>query len=384
MMRMITHIKGKLKSKEAEDRILGLILCDGLHEGDPILSESRLGELFEVSRITVRQAIAELTAKNILYTVKGKGTFVTKTGARLAAEKGANASKTIALIFPSISDSYFSAIARGIEDKARERGADIMFWSTDGYKEREEEDIHIAMRRNVDGIILSPSESYPTIPYLKQVCLSHSKLVVINEAPFGCEVSSVSSDDCEGGYAATRMLLELGHRRIAHLRGPELVANAHARIEGYKKALAEYGGVRKAELIGGGRTYARDDGYATTLRLLNDLSPAMRPTAIFAASDMLAWGAIDAVREKGLRIPEDISIIGYGDLLESAKMGIQLSSVNQNPSEIGRTACELLFESGGGARTPRKVLLPPRLVPRASCGPLDASTQQCKVRRHLG
>lgn len=367
---MINKIKGKLKSKELEDGICSLIVKNRLQKDDPILSESKLTDVFGVSRVTVRQAIANLVDKDILYTVKGKGTFVSINSSLVADEPPANFQKTIAMLVSSISNSYFSNLAKGIEDACKLEGYNVMFSSTSSNPELEEKYIREFLDHNVDGMILAPSESAPLTPYVAQLCRETKKLVIVNEVLPGYDVNNVSSDDCEGAYLATKHLLELGHRKIAHLRGAHNVANANDRMAGYIKALKEYGIESDNQLINGIKLFDREGAKLNTLALL-ELPQEKRPTAIFAYSDITAAVAYNTIKEKGLRVPEDISLVGYGDLLETARMGIELTSVRQNGYDIGKTACEILLDSIQRDSPSKKVLLAPKLIIRKSCAELN-------------
>ncbi len=362
---MIAQIKGKLKTKELEDGICRLIIRNNLRKGDPILSENKLTEMFGISRVTVRQTLSDLVEKGVLYKVRGKGTFVDSVKSLKPEYSQIGLSKTIALVGGAINNSYFANIARGAEDAARAHDCNMSFCSTDGSPKNEESYINELLKKGIDGIIFSPAESCPFTPFTEKLCRENDNVVIINASAIGLNASSVSSDDREGGYLATKYLIEQGHKKIAHIRGPKLVSNALEREEGYRKALTESGIAINEKLIYGNNTFSKDQGYHGMKAFL-ELPQEKRPTAVFGASDIMAWGAYEAIKERGLHTPKDIALVGYGDLLETARMGLQLTSVRQNGYEIGKTACEILLDKSSKNGGKRKILIPTELTIRKS------------------
>lgn len=357
---------GGSKTRELENDIGEMIVADGLRQGDPILSENKLVELFGVSRVTVRQALANLVAADVLYKVKGKGTFVSNANKLSGKQRQPVMTRTLALVMGSITNSHFAELAKGLEDVARDEGYQIMFCSSNSVPTQEEEILRDLLKRRVDGIFFSPGESLPLPTTLKQLCLSLKNVVILDNPVSGIGLNSVSCDDCEGGYLAVNYLLQLGHRRIAHLKGPDNVMNAYERYNGYLKALTEAGIAVNQDFINSPGSYAYEDGKAATAKWLQ-LPTSERPTAIFAANDELALGAYDGIIEHGLSVPGDISVIGYGSLMKPLVRGVALSTVKQNPYQIGKTACRVLLEQIAGQKTTHKLLLQPELVIKETC-----------------
>ena len=342
---MEIEIKGRLKSRELAEKICDLIVRNRLKEGDPILSENQLAAKFNLSRVTVRQSIANLVEQDILFKVKGKGTFVSQLHNLTRKDEEANGlGKTIALVTSSISNSYDSNIARGIEDAAREKDFHISFCSTDGGLHGEERAITRLLNSGIGGMIITPVESNPLSPFLQRTCREFDNIVIINDVVLGLNVDIVSSDDVEGGYLATKHLLEQGHRKIAHLRGPKLVLNAGAREEGYRKALNEFGIKPNENLIRGRKTYSEEEACSNMIKIMQ-LPEKERPTAVFAPSDHMAWGAYWAAEKLGLSVSENLAIVGYGNLARSAQQGYQLSSIKQNGYEVGHLSCKILLDN---------------------------------------
>jgi LacI family transcriptional regulator len=195
----------------------------------------------------------------------------------------------------------------------------------------------------------------------------------------------VRADDAGGAYSAVRHLIQLGHRRIAHVQGPEEYLVSHDRHEGYLRALAEAGIAPDPELILEG-DFLPQSGYACALRLF-DWGPERRPTAIFAAADQMAYGVLRAAEERGLAVPRDVALVGYDDDAPSAHVLPPLTTVRQPSYEMGQEGIKLLLDllaeaeaaepgvDGEGARarmaSARRVVLPTTLVVRASCGAVD-------------
>jgi LacI family transcriptional regulator len=195
----------------------------------------------------------------------------------------------------------------------------------------------------------------------------------------------VRADDAGGAYGAVRHLIQLGHRRIAHIQGPKEYLVSHDRHEGYLRALAEAGIAPDPELILEG-DFLPQSGYACALRLF-DLGPERRPTAIFAAADQMAYGVLRAAEERGLAVPRDVALVGYDDDAPSAHVLPPLTTVRQPSYEMGQEGIKLLLDllaeaeaaelgaDGDGARvrvaSARRVVLSTTLVVRASCGAVD-------------
>lgn len=223
----------------------------------------------------------------------------------------------------------------------------------------------------VDGIVLVlPQADSPV--FLK--CESrHIPYVSILREPIA-GTWTVNSDDLEGGRLATDHLISLGHRRIAHLKGEENVCTSAPRIQGYKNALTAAGiSVDDSLILDAGFDWR--GGYRTTKSLLA-LPPSRRPTAIFAANDLCAEGAMRAIREAGLSIPDDIAIVGYDDTWFATMTQPALTSVRMPIEEMGAMAVQMLVDRVEGRDTSdHHPVLPVSLSVRTSCGAEKAESQ---------
>ncbi|HCE42346.1 MAG TPA: hypothetical protein DET40_02215 [Lentisphaeria bacterium] len=353
-------IKTQTKSRDLEETLVRMIVDDKLKPGDAILSENKLSTLFGISRVTVRKAIAVLTEKGILRSENGRGTFVEKVPS-VPASKGTH-SKLIGFVcYGGIGDAFMASVARGVESGTETDGYHICVGSVLGGAEREARVVRELLKRGVDGIIIAPTESAPPSPFLTEFAKSDVKMVVVDQHIPGLDAPSVTSDDVEGAFIATEALIKAGHRRIAHIRGPGLVANIINRLDGYRMALERNGIAFQPELVPQHAAWNDESARKAMLKLI-ELPSKKRPTAVFAASDHMAADAWSVIEEHGLKVPEDFSLVGYGNVPNSK--GFQISTVEQHPLEIGSTAWSILKRLLDGDRTARtaRILLRPELI----------------------
>jgi LacI family transcriptional regulator len=216
--------------------------------------------------------------------------------------------------------------------------------------------------RHVDGLIMMSSDiDDPILPLLIK---DGGPMVLIGRHPYFLNVASVDVENREGARDAVAHLIGLGHRRIALINGQLQMEAAQARRNGYKQGLLEAGIPIDDELMVDGH-YSEPAAYQATLRLLDLPSP---PTAIFSASDSMALGALRAIRDRGLIVPDDVAVIGFDDLPMAAYASPPLTSVRQPISEMGAHAVRVLVEQIKGQGPATSVRFPARLVVRESCG----------------
>jgi LacI family transcriptional regulator, galactose operon repressor len=268
---------------------------------------------------------------------------------------------TVALILPDITNPYYPVLARGLDAGIEPDGYRTLICSSDGDPDRERAYLREMVDRGVDGIVLD--SFHLTVDDLHVATGGRLPLVWIGGAPMEHPgVDSVRSDDDAGAHAATRHLVERGHRRIAMVDGPP--GSGTARREGYRRALADAGLPAYPEPLP--RTdWTRTGGRTAVARLVR-LDP--RPTAIFCSNDLTAIGALDAAREAGLRVPEDLAIVGFDDIEAASLVTPPLTTVVNPALDIGLTAGKMLAERMTGAfeGPPRSMTLTSPLVVRAS------------------
>jgi len=346
-----------------------LILKEKLQTGDPILSENKLAEKYKVSRITVRRSISELVSKNVLFTEKGRGTFVANPHNLNKNTNQPLLTKTIGLIIHSIDESYFSDIARGVEDIGSKKGYHIIFCNSDDKLEKEETYMQQLYNKKIEGLIISPTGYSYKNRYWKKLIRDKVPFVIMDIVVDGVDADYVITDDIDGSYKAVKHLISLGHRRIGHIRGnTKIYSTAEERMEGYRKAISDSGLEFDENLIQGNNFSKSRYGY---LAMEKFLKMSQRPTAIFAANDLVALGAYDAIIKAGLRVPEDIALVGYSDLQRVTQIEVPLTTVSQPSYEMGKAACERLIDrikNKTNSMETKKIVFKTKLIIRKSCG----------------
>ena len=285
----------------------------------------------------------------------------------LARQLRSKRTKTLALVLTDIANPFFTTVARGVEDAARAQDYAVMFCNTDESEAQEIEYVRVLIQRQVDGVLLVPAtDSSASLQLLHKHGLP---VVVLDRRLSSGGVDEVRTDSEAGAHVAVRHLLDLGHRRIAVLTGPETVSTSVDRVAGYRRAMAEEGLDPDGELVifGG---YNETSGYEMTRRIL-DVRP--QPTALFAANNFIAFGAIRALREAGMSTPEDMSMAVFDDLPPGWVFDPFLTVVSQPAYEIGKQAAELMLErlAGKAPAEPRTIVLPSELITRRSTAPLS-------------
>ena len=270
---------------------------------------------------------------------------------------------TIGLLLPDFTHPFFAEIAKAVADYVRKQGYHLLISYSDEDAAVERSEIESLLTRQVDGLIIASAQSPDQHAFFEAIRERKTPFVLIDRPIPGVAASFVGVDDEEIARLATEHLLAQGCRRIAHLRGPH-IGLAERRFLGYAKTLEEHGltPLRQHVVEAG---FKDQTGYEA-MRALLQTSP--RPDGVFCYNDPIAIGAMKAVAEAGLRVPADVAIVGAGNVHYSDVLAVPLTTVDQQPDEIGRKASELLLEQIGRRQPnkPRKILLPPRLVARDS------------------
>lgn len=275
-------------------------------------------------------------------------------------------SKTLGLIIPDITNPFFPEVARGVEEAASRLGYNVFLCNTNWDAEKERIYMEILEEKRIDGLILaSVTDDGKT---LEGFIRRGTPLVLINRVLKDVDVHYVIIDNIKGGYMVVEHLLELGHKRIAFIGGLPHVEATRERMQGYRLALASRGLPVAEELICCG-AFKKESGYQNTMKLL-EINAVNRPTAIFAANDILALGVIQAVQESGLRVPEDIAVTGFDDIAFASYAEVSLTTIAQPKYIMGEMAAKILIEDikEGAVRERKHIVLQPRLVVRKSSG----------------
>ncbi|AEV19698.1 MULTISPECIES: LacI family DNA-binding transcriptional regulator [Geobacillus] len=270
--------------------------------------------------------------------------------------------ETVLVVVPDITNPFFSKVLRGIEAVALKHGYQVLLGDTQNDVRLEEQYLNLLPQRQVDGMIFLTARIRKE---LVEEMARQFPIVLACEYLEGADIPTVSIDNISSARKATEHLIRLGHCRIAHLSGPMNIILSRDRLRGYQQALAQHELEADAALVQEG-DFTYESGYNLTLKLLALEKP---PTAIFAANDEMAIGAIKAVRHRGGRVPDDVAVVGFDDIQMASIFEPSLTTIAQPMFEIGQKAMELLLAliEGTSARR-RQLVLPDRLVIRDSCG----------------
>ena len=278
---------------------------------------------------------------------------------------------TIGIVIPDLMHSFFVEVIAGIEPVASVRGFGLLLCSSGEDPAKERSELEMLRSRQVDGIVLASAHGSENDDLLKHLMDGGTGLVMIDrDAHPKVECHRVLTDDERVGLLATNHLLDHGRKAIAHIGGPAIV-HAKRRERGWREALK----ARNVRIVSDWFVQAgfmESDGYRAMKRLLS-LRP--RIDAVFAANDPAAIGAMKAIWEAGLRIPDDIAIVGVGDIALVDMLRVPLTTVSWSRRDQGLNAAELLLNGleGDEADPPRRVVIPPRLVVRESCGASESA-----------
>lgn len=284
-------------------------------------------------------------------------------------------SAVLGALIPDISNPFFANVFRGMEDAVAEREFSLILANTDDLPARELRGMAMLRDRQVDGLLLATARR--TDPAIEQLIAERVPFVLVNRHTDPILPNAVVLDDFNGGKTAVNHLIELGHRRIAHIAGPSDVSTGYLRSAGYLDALTSHGIAADPALCVPG-SYRESGGFDAMNALLALSEP---PTAVFAVNDLAAIGAMHAIFGAGLRVPDDISVIGYNDLFPSALLAPQLTTMQVPHHQMGVRAAELLLAIITEHFVPQApVLLPVSLVVRQTTGHPNVQ-QRTAVRR---
>ncbi len=270
---------------------------------------------------------------------------------------------TIGLLVPDNSNPFFADVARAIEDAGFAEGYSVILCNSDLSEAKQAAYIDVLLAKQVDGLILISSGNRPDD--LRRIIDAGVPVVVVDRELSELPVDQVLVDNEQGGYLAGTYLLELGHRNIGYIAGPSDVTPSEGRVRGFNRALAEVGLQFRDDMLVRGN--GRYDGGESAMRDLLAREP--RPTAVFAFNDLMAIGAISAIRRAGLRVPGDISVMGFDDILQASAMFPAITTIAQPIAEIGKVSTTLLLKriERRNGESASRVILPTQLIERESC-----------------
>lgn len=285
---------------------------------------------------------------------------------RLAQSLRSGKSNNVGVIVPRIDSNFFASVIRGIEEELRPQGYHVIICQTQEDETRQIENITALLNAQVDGILMSISNvSAANDHVIKNVVDKNVPLIFFDRKKKMDGVSSVTINDFEGGYLATKNLIEQGCRRIAHLTGDQSLEIFENRHKGYQKALQDSGLPCNEEYVF--QTKSSVDAGRQAVEKLLALNPP--PDGIFSSSDFAALGAIQELKERGIKIPDDFCVFGFGNEPFTRFMELSISSVDQSPLEMGKMAAKVFLEqisNTDNIKIEKKVVLNPELHIRKS------------------
>ncbi|QEK10987.1 LacI family transcriptional regulator [Crassaminicella thermophila] len=313
-----------------------------------------------VSKVMNRkdEHISQATREKILKIMQ-EYNYIPNTAARSLVTKK---TKTIGLVIPDIRNPFFPELARGAEDKAHEEGYNIMFCNTDDDAEKEEKYVSMLIEKMVDGIIFTASSKRSSgFNYLKN---NRVPIILVDrDIDLKGVKGKITVDNCKGAYDGVKHLLQCGYKKVIFLSGPLTSHPSIERLKGYKKALEEFHVPYQEEYIFEG-TYQRGWGYEVIKRLLEK---EIDFDALFCGNDLIAIEAIKALKQAGIKVPQEVGIVGFDDIYIAPLINPELTTIRQPSYEMGYKAVDMLIkllEKKG--KSQEKVILNTELIIRKS------------------
>ncbi|HYD51548.1 MAG TPA: LacI family DNA-binding transcriptional regulator [Gemmatimonadaceae bacterium] len=282
----------------------------------------------------------------------------------------APSTRSVAFIFRDAGNPYYDEVMAGAQDVLEQHGYHMLVGASDGIGDRERKLVDLLRAKDFDGVLLTPVlDRTADLAHLFELKRRNVSFVLLEEV-YGIQASLVDVDSVMGSKKAVQHLIGLGHSHIVHFAGPEYSHHSSERTAGVRAAYSESSLVFSSEyVIPAGDSL--QEGYESGLAYFRGRPPSKRPTAITCYNDLVAIGVCRALAELGLRVPDDVSIVGYDDLPLLDFISPHLTTVQVPKRDVGRLAAEMLHQEieHGPPATPRKVYLQPSLVVRESTAP---------------
>jgi len=322
-----------------------------------------IGKEVGVSATTVSRALNN--KPDISYQVKQKIKEVAErlgySPNALARSLKAKKTSSIGVLIADIADPFFAPIVKGIENTARQMGYSIILCDTGEEYEQEKLALQMMLEKRVDGLLITPSQTeYGDILELKR---KKVPFVLLGRHFDLVESDYVITDEIKGAFSATDYLIKKGHKKILFMNGPNYISSAKERLVGYKRALQEHAVLFDKSLVKEG-ALKMEDGYRIMKQIL---CSETKFTAVFAYCDFVVLGIMQALEEAKLKIPEDIAIVGYDDVVFAGFLQVPLTTVHIPKYELGKEAMKLLKKKiDEEILEPQAVILETKLVIRKS------------------
>ncbi len=315
------------------------------------------------------ESVAPETLERVQAVIDRLGFVRNESARQLRAGRG----RAIGLVVIDAANPFFADVARGVEDEVDAAGGVVLLGNSAGDPRRERRYLELFEETRVRGVLIAPCSEDP-LP-LERLTRLHIPVVFLDRFPDGSPFSSVTVDDVTGGRLAAEHLLGLGHRNVAFVGGPSTLRQVRDRRRGAEDAVesARAAGATDARLLAASVADLTTEAGRSFADELVAMPSRMRPTALFAANDLVAIGLLQGLLRHGLRVPEDVALVGYDDIDFAASAAVPLTSVRQPRDDLGRTGAQLLHEQiaaqdAGRGVTHRQVQFRPELVVRRSSG----------------
>lgn len=274
--------------------------------------------------------------------------------------------RTIGLVISDVLNPYFTELARSVEEEARELGYSVIIGNADERTDLEAHHVRTLLERRIDGLLVSPADDHS--PLTLDVADGPTPVVFVDRWIPGCATPVVRADGREAIRDLVAHLYALGHRRLAIIAGPVTTTTGRERVEAFRAALSEFGLLLPESHIGRGDFQTKSGRLATE----HFLDLPKRPDVVFATDNLMALGALDAIRERGLRVPDDIGLAAFDDIPWFPHTAPPITTISQPTTELGRVAVRALADLISG-KPARSTVLPAHLVVRRSCGEPETS-----------
>jgi GntR family transcriptional regulator of arabinose operon len=335
-------------------------------------TEIELADMYGVSRITSKRALLELERENYIYRKRGSGSYV-KRRQRITSDTS-HSGKIISIILPYVADNGLLGYIQGASEYLDTRGYYLTVHTSNWDKDKEKEFLLTLPRRGISGIILYPVSTLKNLETVYSLHMNQYSVITIDQYYDNVPVGSVVSNNFEGGYMAATKLLEMGHRRIAFVSsvGIEYRSSVRDRFYGYCQALRNAGISIESELVihGFHEKYEHPDGKGHIRSVIQQLLKA-DVTAIQTEHDHLAVDLLRTAIDQGVRVPEELSIVGFDNHDISKNVEVPITTIAQNFYEIGRTAAEMIVDHvERGATQGQRLEVPVEWIERQTASPL--------------
>lgn len=347
------------KHHQLKEYLKSQIIRGEISPGQKMDSENSLASQFKLSRHTVRQALSELENEGFIYREKGRGSF--------CSSAGKTSVPNIAVLTTYISDYIFPTIIRGIEEVLSNTGYNLILANTNNDKEKEAQCLENFLSQGIDALIIEPTKSALenlNERYFREIEARKIPYLMLHACYEGFDSAYLIMDDIQGSYLATKYLLQLGHRRIAGIFKSDDQQGIR-RKAGFLKALHEFGLSETPEFL----------GYYTTEQIRsypyqyirNLLQREERPSAVVCYNDQIALEVLEVIRNEGLKVPDDISIVGFDDSSLATATEIKLTTVKHPKAEMGHQAAQNIIGMLTGRIKQPRFIYPSELIVRSSC-----------------